>query len=342
MGLFMPRVLFLFTLLRLSYSLIDCDNVLKDSSDDIFIGLCNNKWSNLKKLVKPTQSEVGYAWVQNKLSDYDSKSNAQDEMDKNPIPAVIGPDHFFYIVDHHHELSAFEYSGFSDVTVTLNVICDHRLLPTMDAFWKYMDASHLVYLGAHPNGDPNALPIPITPDQLPQEFSFTKENLVFGDDPWRSLASFARKVNSHYLNSSDCDKTETKYCYRAYYRGCVDGSQPSGAGVAFYEFRWGYYFLDGSFHNPQYWSDPTQLNDFRNTFLKQESGEMGSFDLDDWLYTASLVVPLARSNVVESYHPPATLFTPDTTLPGFVVGSDVPILNDDPECNSPLCSDEAK
>jgi hypothetical protein len=333
------RIYIFLTLVRISSSLIDCDNVLKDSPDDIFIGLCNNKWSNLKKLVKPTQSEIGYAWVQNKLSDYDTKSNAQDELDKNPIPAVIGPDSFYYVVDHHHELSAFDYSGFSDVTVTLNVICDHRLLPTMDAFWNYMNNSHLVYLGAHPNGDVNALPIQITPNQLPQEFSFTKDQKVFGDDPWRSLASFARKVNSHYSNASDCSKTKTDLCYRAYYRGCVDGTQSSGAGVAFYEFRWGYFFLDGSFHHTEYWSDSTQLAAFLDAFSKQEFTKMGSFDLDDWLFIASLIVPLARSEVVEFYHPPVALFNSDSTLPGAVVGSEVQILNDDPECNSPSCSD---
>jgi hypothetical protein len=318
-------------------ALIDCDNVLSDEPAGKFTGLCNNKWSNLQKLIKPTQAEVGYAWIQHKLEDYDSKSKAQDEMDQNPIPAVIGPDNMFYIVDHHHELCALDYSEYSDVSVTLNVSCDQRLLPTMNSFWETMKESRLVYLGAHPNGNPNALPLQITPEELPQDFTFTQETKSFRNDPWRALASYARKVNSYYLNSSDCliDGINTELCYRAYYRGCVDGHQPQGAGVAFYEFQWSYFLLDGTYFHPQYWPTSDQLTLFLEAFLKQEEVKMGLYDLDEWSTIASLVIPLARSQIVSSYHPPDALFSSEE-LPGYVMG-DVPILNDDPACSSPSC-----
>jgi hypothetical protein len=337
----MMRTVLLFHLLGSIHSLIDCDNVLKDHVDgESFTGLCNNKWSNLQQLVKPTQAEVGYAWVQKKSDDYSSKSKAQSEMDQNPIPVVIGPDNYFYVVDHHHELSALDYSGYSDVSVTLNVSCDQRSLPTMTAFWDMMREARLVYLGAHPNGDSHALPIQITPQQLPQEFLFTTDKKAFKDDPWRSLASFARKVNSYYLNSSDCDEKNNDLCYRAYYRGCVDGTQSTGPGVAFYEFRWGYYFLDGSYFQTQYWPNSDQLTAFLDSFSKQEGVKMGSYDLDDWATAASLAIPLARSEDIASYHLPAALFsdadTSSDTLPGYVIG-DTPILNDDPSCSSPSC-----
>ena len=52
--------------LSLVVALIDCDDVLTEPSK-AFIGLCNNKWKNLKPLIKPTQSQVGYAWIQRKL-----------------------------------------------------------------------------------------------------------------------------------------------------------------------------------------------------------------------------------------------------------------------------------
>jgi hypothetical protein len=327
-----------FFLIQSTFSLIDCDNVLSDEPAGSFTGLCNNKWSNLKKLIKPTQAEVGYAWVQHKLEDYDTKSHAQDEMDQNPIPAVIGPNNIFYVVDHHHELSALDYSGYSDVSVTLNVSCDQRLLPTMNAFWDMMTESHLVYLGAHPNGNLNALPIQITPQDLPQDFIFTKDFKSFGNDPWRSLASFARKVNSYYLNSSDClddHNINTDLCYRAYYRGCVDGFQSQGPGVAFYEFQWSYFLLDGTYFQPQYWPNADQRIAFLESFSEQETGKMGSYDMDEWFVIASLVVPLARSKVVSSYQPPEALFA-SKALPGYIVG-DVPIVNDDPTCDSPSC-----
>jgi hypothetical protein len=340
------KAVFFFQLIASISSLIDCDNVLKDGKEKIFTGFCNNKWSNLKPLVKPTQAEIGYAWVQKKYDDdYHSKSKAQEAMDQNPIPAVIGPDNYFYVVDHHHELSALDYSEYSDVTVTLNVSCDQRNVQSMEDFWTMMKGSQLVYLGVHPHGNSSTLPIQIIPEELPQEFHFTKDKKIFQDDPWRALASFVRKVNSYYLNSSDClnGESHTKLCYRGYYRGCIDGSEPNGPGVAFYEFRWGYYFLDGSYYQQEYWTNPNHLAAFLNAFSKQQKGEMGSYDLDQWASVASLVIPLARSEDISSYRLPVTLFHDDDnttsrsgTLPGYVVG-DRPILNDDPTCSSPSC-----
>lgn len=321
--------------ITLSTSLIDCDNVLDDNKG--FTGLCNNKWSNLKKLIKPTQSEVGYAWVQKKLQDYESKSKAQAEMDDNPIPCVIGPDNYYYIVDHHHELCALDYSGFTDVSVTLHVICDYRSLPTINEFWNLMIESSLVYLGIHPDGNYFYLPVPIEPSQLPQKFSFTSEDQIFGDDPWRSLGSFVRKVNSYYSNPDDCTKTNTDECYRAYYRGCIDGFQPEGSGVAFFEFRWGYYFLDVSYFNTQYWPSTEQQSLFLSQLSKQIDLEVGQYDLEEWSFIASLLIPVARSDYVGSYYPPSSIFFSNSTLPGFIVGQNTQILNDDPSCDTPSC-----
>lgn len=42
--------LVLLSLLKISFCAIDCDNVLKDSTP--FSGICSNKWSKLKPLVK--------------------------------------------------------------------------------------------------------------------------------------------------------------------------------------------------------------------------------------------------------------------------------------------------
>ena len=97
------------------------------------------RWSNLKPIIKPTQKEVGYAWIQYKLNkDFTSSSKAQDEIDSSATPAVIGPDNAFYIVDDHHTLCALDYSGYNSVSVTLNVICDKRYLKNMDDFWTEM------------------------------------------------------------------------------------------------------------------------------------------------------------------------------------------------------------
>lgn len=316
--------------------LIDCDNVLKDKSTS-FIGLCNNKWSNLKPLVKPLQVEVGYAWVQHKLEDFNSKSNTQDEMDSTIIPCVIGPDNYLYIVDHHHELSALDYSGYTDVSVTVNVICDKRSLSNMDEFWNQLKEQNLVYLGAHPKGNYNQLPEVISTSSLPSYFSFTLKDKVFLDDPWRALASFTRKVNNAYLDSSDCSKTNTDECYRSFYRGCKDGYQTKGSGVAFFEFRWAYFFLDGSYYQTQYWTNSTQLSTFLQYFQKQEFLTIGSYNLSDWEYIASLIIPLARNIQTGQYLTPASIFQTSSTLPGYIAGENTQIANDDPECDYPSC-----
>jgi hypothetical protein len=315
-----------------------CDEIIKSKSKTFSNQTCHNKWSNIKSLVKPTQSNVGYAWVQKKTDDYQTKKKAQATMDANPIPVVIGPDHHFYVVDQHHELSAFDYSGFTEVSVTLNVICDHRLLPTMETFWLMMEQSHLVYLGSLTSTF--SIPALIKPNQLPQTFSFTKEAKSFGNDPWRSLASFARKVNSHYLDSDDCSDTSTQLCYRAYYRGCGDGSNATGPGVAFFEFRWGYFFVTAlTSPDPNSYWPSTQSAAFNSSFNEQVNVEMGSYDLTQWGTIASLLIPLARSESAKTFLLPTDIFhtSLNAHLPGYVSGN-TQILNDDPNCSPPSCS----
>lgn len=132
---------FAFIIVGIANAMIDCDDVLKTPT--FFKGQCNNKWSNLKLLLKPTQSQVGYAWIQRKLdSSFSSSSDAQDEMDSNLTPGVIGPDNYIYIIDDHHTLSALDFSGY-DSTVIVDVICDKRSSETMDKFWSEMETDAL-------------------------------------------------------------------------------------------------------------------------------------------------------------------------------------------------------
>lgn len=166
--------------------------------------------------------------------------------------------------------------------------------------------------------------------------SFTPEDKVFRDDPWRALVSFTRKVNNAYLDSSDCKKSKIKDCYRAFYRGCK-GGQSSGPGVAFFEFRWAYFYLDASFHNPQYWANRDQLKSFLEAFSKQEFLTIGSYKLSDWENIASLIIPLARGTSAGNYLTPATIFQTTSKLPGYVAGETTMIPNEDPECNTPSC-----
>jgi hypothetical protein len=329
-----------FALLALSAlaSADKCDDIIKDKSKPFTGKTCHNKWSNLKQFMKPTQSDVGYAWVQKKTADYNSEKAAQKTMDDNPIPVVIGPDLYFYVVDQHHELSAFDYSGYTHVKVTLKVTCDQRQLST-SAFWSMMKTSHLVYLGSL--SGIFSLPATITPEQLPQTFSFTKTSKSFGNDPWRSLASFGRKVNDPNLVQlhGKCPK-KSELCYRDFYRGCGNGTLPSGPGVAFFEFRWGYYFISGvTSPDPTAFWPADQQAAFMDAFDQQVHVEMGSYDLTSWSTIASLLIPLARSVKARDFQVPETIFD-TTTLPGYA--GDYPngqIPLDDPDCSPPACPD---
>ena len=73
-----------------------------------------------------------------------------------------------------------------------------------------------------------------------------------GQDPWRSLASFVRKVK----HLKDCEKGN-KYCMRAYNRTC----SPSGSGIPFFEFRWAYFFND-AFTDAALWTNASAAVEF--------------------------------------------------------------------------------
>jgi hypothetical protein len=217
-------------------ALIDCDDVLLSS--DTFTGDCNNKWKNLKPLIKPTQDEVGYAWVQRKYDkSFQSSKDAQEEIDSSPIPAVLGPTDdgsgAIYIVDHHHELAALDWSGYTDVSVTVTIVCDKRTL-SISKFWSYMENSDDVYLLEHPSGEPNTLPQNIDYTDLPTYFSFTSTDKSFNDDPWRSLGSYVRKTSNSTCTSMGFDTD----CMRCFVRDC----DSDGSTIPFYEFKWGYFF----------------------------------------------------------------------------------------------------
>ena len=112
---------------------VECDDILRDPSAT-YTGWCSSQWSLLQPNVRPTQFDLGYAWVQHKLDDdFGSLSDAEDDLEDS-IPAVLGPNDKFYVTDSHHTLAALDLSGY-DVLVTLNVICDWREYD-LETFWQ--------------------------------------------------------------------------------------------------------------------------------------------------------------------------------------------------------------
>lgn len=319
--LILGSAIFFFLNTRVALALKDCDNVYSDNTNT-FTGLCNNKWSNLKPLVRPTQSQVGYAWIKYKLEkSFTSSSSAQDEM-SDSVPAVLGPDGYFYIVDDHHTLSALDYSGYSDVSVTLDVLCDKRSTASMDIFYKYLEGNNFIYLGYHPLDKPNVLPEAIAPQFLPTIFSFTSSSKSFTDDPWRSMAGYSRKV-------SDSE-------YRCMYRGCGDGSQSSGASVPYFEFKWSYFMLDATYYNSSYWPSPSSFKAFYTSYQGvSTTANIDKIDTSSWKAAAELIIPLCRAELTGSYALPSAIYGDELSLPGYVQG--MVALADDPTCVLPEC-----
>jgi len=316
-------------------ALIDCDNVVNDSTP--FTGKCNNKWKNLKTLIRPTQPQVGYAWIANKLNnDFSSSNDAQSEMDDSILPAVLGPGSKIYIVDDHHTLCALDYSGYSDTTVTINIICDKRTLSEA-SFWTTLDNEDLAYLASHPTGKPDVLPIPISYTEMPTSFSFTSTNKVFTDDHWRSMAGYSRKVQSAASPAPSCSSNDDKYCERCMFRGCVDGYKTSGTGVPYFEFSWSYFMNDATFYNTKYWVSSNDLNKFKSLYLSlPDSTNIDKVDPDDWLNAASYVISLCRSSTTSSYKLPSSIYPNLQSLPGYVSG--YLKLDTDPTCSAPACA----
>ena len=312
-------------------SLIDCDSVLNDGNK--FTGKCNNKWENLKSLVQPTQAQVGYAWVQYKLdNDFTSSKSAQNTMDDSILPGVIGPNNKIYIVDDHHTLSALDYSGYSTVSVTMDIICDKRGT-SEEEFWSEMEKNKLVFLLAHPHNEPNKQYIAINYTQLPQTFSFTSKDMSLTDDPWRSLAGFSRKVTTASPPAPTCSSNSDKYCERCFYRGCVDGTRTTGPGVPYFEFRWSYFMVEATYYNVNLWPSSTQYSDFYLSYTQLSPSKLGSIDTTKWENVAAKSISLCRSPAAGSYVLPP--YFSSGHLPGYVSGY-TPLASD-PDCSSPTC-----
>lgn len=120
-----------------------------------------------------------------------------------------------YIVDHHHELSALDLSGYTSTDVTINIVCDYTSL-SVDALWSKLASENFAYLLGRPSSPgkcsgswkqlPSRIPycefdwftriLMVHLACLPTAFVMTEDNQTLVDDPFRSLSSFVRKVTS--------------------------------------------------------------------------------------------------------------------------------------------------
>jgi hypothetical protein len=141
--------------------------------------------------LSPTQNAVGFDEVNDKVSRFSTKSeNAlKDYLLVHSIPIVIGNGDRFYVIDHHHLVSALwkvakgkNKAGLTpeNTTVVVQVMRNWRHLQGFH-FWQSMFKARWVHL-FDPNGGG-----PISPDSLIEHVKGLK------NDPYRSLSWYVRK-----------------------------------------------------------------------------------------------------------------------------------------------------
>jgi hypothetical protein len=288
---------------------------------------CHQHWGEAKYRVHPTQPTLGYAWAMSKFNDnFRDKTSAQKTLNKKPIPVCLGPGNGAWMVDHHHTLAALDYSGFSDVSVTFNVVCAFDSSLPVATFWNYMVKQKGVFNYARPEAD--ALYEEVRFDSLPRVLYFNRTSSSFQDDHWRALAGFAKKIRN--------DECTVKYCYRAFIKWC----DSAGDAVPFFEFRWAYFFNDAYLEPAKLWDQEIDYYNFSNIYYQLKGQKiLKSNDLQEdlvpWRMAAAALLPLARGQSAGSYIVPRPNILYGS-LPGYVSGMG-PIKHKDPNCNPPRC-----
>ncbi|SFO01001.1 hypothetical protein SAMN05660284_02710 [Formivibrio citricus] len=133
--------------------------------------------------LRPTQSAVGELQVTGEVAKIRKQPDLAAWQKKKVIPVVIGPQGNYYLTDRHHTSHGLWKAG--ERTLVVKII-EH--LKKADGFWPEMQARHWVYLF-----DEHGTAIP--PSALPLRLADMR------DDPYRSLAGFAR--NRGYFRGTD-------------------------------------------------------------------------------------------------------------------------------------------
>ncbi|MFS4457806.1 ParB-like protein [Bdellovibrio sp. HCB2-146] len=131
----------------------------------------------------PTQSSVGMKAVEVKKKEIEKQTPEEfaNFLREETVPVVIGPNGEKYLIDNHHQSRALLDSGKSEVYIEVEADWS-KLSPKK--FWKLMEQKKYVYLR---DAEGNK----IKPEALPAKIS------EMTDDPYRSLAYFARKAKAY-------------------------------------------------------------------------------------------------------------------------------------------------
>ena len=323
---------------------------------------CSLPWEELRKLLRPTQPMVGYAWVQNMLLfDFKTPESAQRALDKEPVPVACAHDRSvedggrrLFLVDHHHLMAALDLSGFN-LRVTVRTIC-----VLTDAVTGHGEAGIWAELFRRGWAFPHSIPaltasnftgIPsaaAAARAMPRVLHFTAANQSLGDDPWRSLAGFSRKLDpaklAKLLGSDASCPAANRWCMRAYDSPCA----PNNTSIPFLEFRWAYFFSHAHRAAAALWPSGASAAAFAQRFdalpavrlspPDSSGGAAAAVGLSAWSEAAAALVPLARHPATGAYELPAELGPHAGRLPGFRAGMGR-FEEEEPECEPVGCNE---
>jgi hypothetical protein len=159
-------------------------------------------WAELASL-HPTQITVGRQEVRKKRKRFRTMAATPGKLERylrrNPVVVVRGPEDALYVIDRHHTALSLFKEGFE--TAPIRVAHDFSHL-SQERFWEKMKAMTLLHLRDQ-NGTLRAL------EKLPGNLDGMK------DDPYRSLAWFARKAGGFEKVSTPYAEFEWADYFRA-------------------------------------------------------------------------------------------------------------------------------
>lgn len=154
--------------------------------------------------LRPTQCSVGYQEVLTKREEWRvlSPKKRAALVEQHWFPAIIGPQHEHFIIDHHHLGVALHEEGQEQVLLT--VLKDLSWLDE-STFWRVME----FHQWAHPF-DRNGNRVDFK--KIPKSISQLK------DDPYRSLAGLARRQGAFAKDITPY----SEFLWADYFRAHVD------------------------------------------------------------------------------------------------------------------------
>ena len=153
--------------------------------------------------LKPTQQVVGMKSVDVKTEKLEEKSRDErhEYLKENPVPVIKGPHQELYMTDHHHLSRALVESDHRKIYV---FIVENWSDLSIADFWERMEQEGYAYLKDKQGKR-------IKASELPGNVTLLQ------DDPFRSLAYFARKQGAYAKDPAPFSEFAWASFYRKYF-----------------------------------------------------------------------------------------------------------------------------